>query len=445
MTNGDTIVAIASGVEPSGRIIVRSSGPQAHELARSVGVERIESSVVTRAWLRFDGLECAAWVYAFSRPRSATGEDVVEYHLPGNAVLGSMLERELRSRGARAAGPGEFTARAFFNGRIDLAEAEGVAAVIAAHSDRELRAARQLLGGELSRRLRPWMSELAESLALVEVGIDFSDEDVTFIEADALRARLERLNAELQRLLGESVRFERLSHEPRVALVGRPNAGKSTLLNRLAGVERAVVSDVAGTTRDALSARVTLRRGTVTLVDLAGLDDPLPGGAHGSSSDWPTRQIEQAMRETALRESSTADVLVLVRELGDERPSLPLPREPDLVVRTKADLRSPGQPVEPCVSAVTGEGMDRLTQLLDATCFGPTRSGGELLALTARHVAAIEQARDAVGRARELVGQSPELVALELREALDQLGSILGAVTADDLLGLVFSKFCIGK
>jgi tRNA modification GTPase len=230
-----------------------------------------------------------------------------------------------------------------------------------------------------------------------------------------------------------------------VALVGRPNAGKSTLLNRLAGMERAVVSDIAGTTRDALSARVTLRRGTITLVDLAGLErEPLP------SSSAPASEIERAMRETALREAGSADVLVLLRECGDERPVPDLPRKPDLFVHSKADLHRPRDhpPSDHdalCISAVTGEGMESLVERLDAACFGPLHVGDELLAMTTRHVQAVEQARAALARADALADGSPELVALELREALDQLGSILGMVSPDELLGRVFSKFCIGK
>lgn len=503
MTNDGTIVAISSTVAPSARLIVRTSGSQSHELARRLCEQLPLRPGAARVRLRFDGLEAPSWIYVFAAPRSATGEDVVEYHLPGNVVLARLLVRWLQSQGARPAEPGEFTARAFLGGKLDLAEAEGVAAVIAAHSDRELRAARQLLSGELSRRLRPVMDALAETLALVEVGIDFSDEDVTLLSARQLRERLSGLRASLDVLLRESVRFERLAHEPRVALVGRPNAGKSTLLNRLAGVERAVVSEVAGTTRDALSARVMLRRGMVTLVDLAGLEhEPFETAAVD-----PVRQLEQSMRETSLREAGLADVLVLLREHGDDRPAPDLPRPPDLVVLTKVDVRqprafdvivrvdsevdrprardvvmtsqadvrqSPASEVDVrneadvhrsrdvivgsgadvhrsrgsdvlCISALTGEGIDSLVERLDAACFGPTVGGGELLALTARHVQAVELARAALARADTLADGSPELLALEMRESLDQLGSILGMVSPDELLGRVFSRFCIGK
>src|SRR5690606_19456396 len=162
-----------------------------------------------------------AWLYVFGAPRSYTGEDVVELHLPGNPLLARLVLDELIQRGARQAEAGEFTARAYFHGRLDLAAAEGVAARVGAPHERERRAARQLLAGELARRLTPLMDRLAETLALLEVEIDFSDEAVTFLERDEARARIEGLRAALQRLVDESVRFERLSHEPRIVLVGR--------------------------------------------------------------------------------------------------------------------------------------------------------------------------------------------------------------------------------
>jgi tRNA modification GTPase len=386
-----------------------------------------------RRTLRFAKLSVPATVYLFRAPHSYTGEDLVEFHVPGNPGLARMLLDDIFDRGARPAEPGEFTARAYFNGRIDLTEAEGVAAIISASNDQELLAARRLMGGELTRRLAPIMSLLTDTLALIEVGIDFSGEDVTFLSNEQELARIGDAEQALKSLLIYSARFERLAHEPTVVLIGRPNAGKSTLLNALSGRERAVVSSIAGTTRDALSADVMLARGIVRITDVAGLDDQ-------------TSDIDRQMRDRALHAAQTADVLILVEDISsDVTERLSIDREPRLVVRSKYDLSNEAlaaRPGEVTVSALTGAGMDELRRRLDDLCFGESNTGASL-ALNLRHVRAIEEARFALGRAKRV--NAPELIAMELREALELLGGILGRVSPDDLLGRIFSGFCIGK
>jgi tRNA modification GTPase len=436
MTSSETIAAISSAVGPASRILVRTSGPMSLALAREfTGVQELEHAAAIRAVLRSRGLSVPAWLYVFHGPRSYSGEDVVEYHIPGNPILAKMLLDELLSRGARAAEPGEFTARAFFNGRMDLTRAEGVAATIAAGSERELAAARQLLAGELARRLSPVLELLADTLALVEVGIDFVEEDVSFLSREQQRQRIAQADEALARLLADSARFERLSHEPLVALVGRPNAGKSTLLNALAGTQRSVVSHTAGTTRDVLTAEVVLPRGRVRMADLAGIEQTA-----GS-------EIERQMQAQAMRAVETADVLVLVQEIDDAGAPLSLPRDPAMVVRTKLDLASgpEGLADQVAVSALTGTGMGELRERLAEACFGKSGDGASM-ALNLRHVRAINDARAALARATQSAsGGGAEVVAMELREALDALGSVLGRVTPDDVLGRIFSGFCIGK
>ena len=501
MICGDTIAAISSAVGAAARMIVRLSGPRAIEIAGSLGVDsRPRGGAAFRTRLSFSGLVVPAWVYLFRAPRSYSGEDLIELHLPGNPALAKMLLEQLFRAGARAAEPGEFTARAYFNGRVDLTGAEGVAATIAAGNEHELIAARQLLAGELARRLTRPMELIADSLARVEAGIDFSDEDVSFLSPEQLAERIGRVDEALKQLLEESNRFERLTHEPRVALVGRPNAGKSTLLNALAGRERAVVSPVAGTTRDVLSAQVVLPRGIVRVTDAAGVEQPTDE-ARGS-----TDEVAQKMRRHALRALEEADVVVLVQDIQDTRPRLELNRAPSLIVRSKADVvasksvesrsemfnvaqppsaviyvaqppsavfrrrrKSFGQsstcgrtqpraavpqvttpipntvPAELDVSALSSAGMDELRQRLDTLCFGESPANASV-ALNIRHVQAIEEARTAMTRAADRVhAGSPELIALELREAMDHLGEVVGRVSPDELLGRIFSTFCIGK
>ena len=456
MSSPDTIVAISSATGPATRMIVRLSGPAALDLAGAFVPDLVPApSTAHRCRLRFGAFTLPTTVYTFLAPRSYTGEQLVELHLPGNPLLARRVVEELLETGARLAEPGEFTARAYFHGRLDLTEAEGVAATISAHSAQELRAARQLLSGELARRLTPVMELIAETLALVEVGIDFTEEDVTFLSSDEIHQRVIAAEGQLAVIVEGSARFERLTHEPRAVLVGRPNAGKSTLLNALAGRERAVVSSAAGTTRDVISAEIALPRGLLWLVDVAGMDDadedPIPTAATANVPPSPVseahREITRQMRTHALREIETADYVVLVQELGSITPQPTLPREPDLVVWSKWDLSSDADSATEnkiTVSAATGHHLERLKDHLDVMAFGGSDSSA-LLALNARHRAAIAEARVALERAMQGHDGPAELIAVDLREALDALGRVLGNISPDDLLGRIFSKFCIGK
>ena len=324
------------------------SGEETRRIATAIAGDLPPPGGARHGELTFAGSNCPGWVYFFAAPRSYTGDDLVEFHVPGNVLLARMLLDELIGAGARHAEAGEFTARRLFSGRLDLAEAEGVAATVCAHGEAELRAARQLLAGELSRRLAGPMELLTETLALVEAGIDFSDEDISFIATDELLRRVDQIDALLGDLVNESARFEPLTHEPTFVLVGRPNAGKSTLLNALAPSSRAIVSPVAGTTRDVLSAEVRLKRGLVRLLDVAGLDEKR------DANDTIAQPDERA----GDRAIEAADFVLLVRDTTDPRPPLEPPRSPSLVIASKADLSH-----EPdAISALTSEGLDRLRE-----------------------------------------------------------------------------------
>lgn len=435
MQLGDTICAISSSLAPAARIIVRLSGPEAIRLALRIA-SLDPDRAVSRLTITVANCSFPAWIYIFRAPRSVTAEDVVELHLPGNVLLARWTVDALLKLGARQAEPGEFTARAYFNGRLDLSQAEGVAAAVSAHSASELAAARQLLAGELSRRLRPLMEEIAHTLALVEAGIDFTDEDISFISAADAKSRIESVIDKLSLLISESSRFEPLAHWPAVVLVGRPNAGKSTLLNALAGHERAVVSPIAGTTRDVLSATVNLQRGSIQLFDVAGFEStPAEAGSN------PMTQVSSDMQRRAWMTLEAADHVILVVAADDDVPMIPLPRVPDLILRTKADLHAHSDPL--AVSALTGRGMDSFRQRLDELVF--SRTTGSSLALNARHIACVEAAIESLQHAKPAVNAGPEILALELRQALDALGRVLGEVTPDDVLGRIFSTFCIGK
>ncbi len=441
MQSGDTIAAISSPPAISARIIVRLSGPESAAITSQFITPNSIRPGASRIDIRLGDILLPASSYLFPAPHSYTGEEMVELHIPGNPLLAKRLLGEFLSRGARSAEAGEFTARAYFAGRLDLTEAEGVVAAIHAQGDAELHAARQLLAGELSKRIAPVTESVVRMLALVEAGIDFSEEGISFLSADEIRDQIDRTNEVLDRLVRESVRFERLAHEPVVVLAGRPNAGKSTLLNALAGQERAVVSPIAGTTRDAIWASVTLPHGIVRITDVAGLGGP-------SVSDSQNPVIESEMQRRALSAMESADVLVLVVDAADPLPPS-IPRTPHLIVRSKIDLlpdrsREPSDEGRLPLSAHSGEGMEAFGSALDRLCFGGSPAGATI-ALNARHLAAVAEARAALDRARPGAAEGHELLAAELRAALDALGQITGQVTPDDLLDRIFSTFCIGK
>jgi len=421
----------------------------------------------------------------FAGPRSFTGEDVIELLMPGNPELldeaAESLVDSLRRGGhaARRAGPGEFTARAYLNGRIDLAQAEGVAAMIAARSDAELRAARELLAGRLGERAASWSSRVAALLARVEAGIDFVDqEDVVSISCEAVVAEASVLTSELRGWLTAGAGTERRSHLPRVVLTGAPNAGKSTLFNALLGRERTIRSPLAGTTRDAIAEHLAVETpvGTVDvlLVDSPGVEsaaapEPDDGCEHGGEeyrrSSPATRatagdMVASSMQRTAMNAVAGADLILRCtpeapsRLTCEDGPGQPSDRCTEIPVLTKSDLLSTADCPAGMVptSAVTGAGLDELRQriaerLLDV---GSLR-GAESVPVSLRAQGALACAAELLEQATALAGAGdgpltqPELVAAGLRRALDALGDVCGHVSSDDVLVLVFSRFCIGK
>jgi len=374
-------------------------------------------------------------------------------------VLGLTVEA-LLAAGARRAEPGEFTARAFLAGRMDVAQVHGVAAMIAATSDRTLQAAERLLHGALARTATAAREELADLLSLVEGALDFADEPIEFITPAALRERITAVVESLERAAEAGLRAERWGRLPQVLLTGPPNAGKSSLLNRLSGVDRAICAPMAGTTRDVLSAPLQLDDGECLLLDVAGLDDAGSGVAG----------LAQAAARSA---AGDADLLLIVVDVSDIAGSeiakietMTTGKErPRIVVGNKLDLLSPDEmdrarsmlgeqtsaPV--ClVSAATGAGCDELVALIEAELHDrETDLSDGTIALMAEHRTALDNAVAAARRAlapAELSDESlshGDLVAAELREAAEQLGMLVGRDMPDDLLGRIFSRFCIGK
>lgn len=449
----DTIAAICTPPGRSARSAVRVSGPGAPDAVARLVAPDHDAPPWRRALRRVrvrigPARELPALLATFDARASYTGEPVAELQLPGNPtlldrVLGSLVAHE----GVRQANPGEFTLRAFLNGRITIEQGEGVAMIIAARNDEELAAGRRLLAGETGSAYTRLADDLAGALALVEAGVDFTDqEDVVAIAPDVLLARLRGLLARIDALL-PAVRVGEASEAlPVVALVGAPNAGKSTLFNALLGRRRAVVADEPGTTRDALRERIDLPIGAggAVLVDLAGLDEAV-GRRTGA---------DRAAQQAARRVIDEADVLVVCDPAGRFDGVGPLPEgRTALRVRTKADLPSNssagGEALAVC--ALDGWNVEALRRAIADAATGAA-TGGDLL-IAPRHARALSRARESVHAAAGLVEPSssarhvasPELVAQAMREALDALGEIAGRVPPDDVIGRIFAGFCVGK
>jgi tRNA modification GTPase len=449
---GQTIAACASGPGRSLRAIVRLSGPDAinvlHALidappaAPAAPAHGELARVVLRPGVAAAGaLPCLAAVY--EGPRSFTGEDSAELLIPGNpALVERVLAAVLRLPGTRAALPGEFSARAYLSGKLTIEQAEGIAASIAAQSAAQLDAARRMLDGTGGAQVRRWTDEVAHLLALVEAGIDFTDQDdVTPIRRDELRDRLSRLRDGISRRLGPGAAWERAGERPRVVIFGAPNAGKSTLFNALLGRARSVASPVAGTTRDALAETLDLGADApgshaVTLIDLPGLDEHASG------------ETARAALSRALDETARADAVIHCDPRGLFAEEVPGPASrPVIRVRTMADLPGPAGRSALSVCALDGWNLGPLRRAIAdaAHAAPPDDADAAVLPRHRRALAAATDGLDAALAAARQPGAPAELIAAGLRGALDALGEIAGAVSPDDVLGRVFAVFCIGK
>ncbi|MCC6682740.1 MAG: tRNA modification GTPase [Phycisphaeraceae bacterium] len=443
----DTIVAVSSPPGRSQRGLIRLSGPRTRHILESLTGQSLPPPR-TLAACRLREPHLPVLLAHFRGPASYSGQDMAEMQLPGNAALLDRLLHRVIDAGARPAEPGEFTFRAFAAGKMDLTEAEGVAATIAAASDSQLRAAAMLRRGRLGRWAEQVVDQLANHLALVEAGIDFTDqESVVPITPGRLDEVLSDLHAEIERLLSKALTWAALEALPRVVLVGLPSAGKSTLFNALLGRRRAVVSDIPGTTRDVLCEPLQLEgHGEVMLVDMAGLDDPLEA-------------LDRDVQQLARNAIEQADLIINVLD-ATRRDT---PTHPGLTVYTKIDLNprsAPGEYIgddgQPaiCICAPTGRGLAELRRAIAAELADRSVSfSGDTLALQPRHESALRSALEHLNAARSLLGTQRdahaiaqvELVAQALRSALDELAGLGGRISPDQVIGRVFATFCVGK
>ncbi len=432
----DTIVALATPSGRGGIAVIRVSGPHVPQIAQAlVGklpLPRHATYAIFRD-ARGEVLDQGLALY-FPAPQSYTGEAVLELQGHGGPVVVQGLLAACLDAGARLAEPGEFTRRAFLEGRIDLAQAEAVADLIDAASREAARSALRSMSGEFSTAIERLRSQVIELRALTEAMLDFPEEEIDALHREDARARLAALRAALDHVLAKSREGSLLRSGVHVVLAGAPNVGKSSLLNRLAGAERAIVTPIPGTTRDALHEPVQIEGMPLTLVDTAGLR------ASGDS-------IERLGMERTRREVASADVVLLVAEAASE-PAALVDLAADatrLVVFNKLDLHPGFAPPAGAlgVSARTGEGLDELRRAI-LRAAGWSSSAEPTFLARERHLRALRACAAHFARAEGEGGQW-ELFAEELRLAHDQLASITGAFTSDDLLGEIFSRFCIGK
>ncbi|MBE2212050.1 MAG: tRNA uridine-5-carboxymethylaminomethyl(34) synthesis GTPase MnmE [Xanthomonadaceae bacterium] len=440
----DTLVAIATASGAGGVGIVRLSGPQALRIAEAMTGRTLAPRQARYVRFRDPGGEVIddGLALAFRAPASFTGEDVAELQAHGSpAVLRQLVDIAI-THGARQAGPGEFSARAFENGKLDLAQAEALADLIAAGSAHAARAARRSLDGAFSREVEQLAARLMALRVQAEAAIDFADEPLETLSEARLGATLAGIHDDLARLRSRAEAGQRLRDGLHAVIVGPPNAGKSSLLNALSRSERAIVTDIAGTTRDLL--RETVRVGDVelTLVDTAGLRDTQDA-------------IEREGIRRAQAELAQADLVLIV--LDARAPQALAPFESQLagaphrlVIHNKADLLDAGSDSTSGdalrVSARDGSGLLALEAAIAAIARSDLAAGEGAFSARARHVRALAETAAWLGRAAdELAASKPELAAEALRIAQEHLGEITGRTLPDDLLGAIFSTFCIGK
>ena len=437
-TPADTIYAPATAPGRAAIAIIRASGPEAGPALQSLIGDLPLARLARHARVRDpetgegidDGL--ALW---FPGPNSVTGEDVAELHLHGSRAVLAAVMAALRRQGLRLAEPGEFTRRAFLNVKLDLTQAEAVADLAAAETEAQRRQALRQLEGGLGALYRGWSERLLRLLAHLEAAIDFPDEDLPPEIESQVAEQSVALLAEIEAHLGDDRRGERLRDGIAVAIVGPPNAGKSSLLNQLARREAAITSPIAGTTRDVIEVAIDLAGYPVVLADTAGLRD---------SAD----AIEQEGLRRALARAEAAELRLFVFDASrpeDAAGAAQWPGPDTLLVANKTDLVRDQASLCPGalrVSALTGEGLPQLIEILSARIADRYNIAAPLLT-RARHREALEKAAAALRRSNE--AEFPELRAEDLRLAWRSLGRITGRVDVEDLLDVIFRDFCLGK
>ncbi|MFN4950636.1 MAG: tRNA uridine-5-carboxymethylaminomethyl(34) synthesis GTPase MnmE [Flavobacteriales bacterium] len=454
--NQDTIVALATG--GTGALsVIRLSGPGAKAITQ-VHVRKdlgsVESHTVHFALFnaltrdlkpRLTPIDEVLIAY-FAHGKSFTGEETIEIHCHGSSYIQQTIIQSLVAEGARLATPGEFTQRAFINGKLDLSQAEAIADLIASQSQQAHAMALNQLRGTFSHELSALREKLIEFASLIELELDFGEEDVAFADRSALIDLVQQVLAKVKRLINSFTLGNAMKEGVPVAIVGAPNAGKSSLLNYLLGEERAIVSEIAGTTRDVIEETLNIDGIQFRLMDTAGIretSETIEAMGIARSQE----KITRARVVLALSDASNASQMEADRVWVDDM-RVSYPEKEILWVANKRDLHAVNLPVDYAISAVTGAGINALTHALSERIKQDFDVNQETIVSNVRHVEALEQTQTALFAALNgLRHQLPaDLVAMDIRSAMRSLGNITGEIEMDtDILGTIFSRFCIGK
>jgi len=442
----DTIAALATAPGAGAVAIVRLSGPNARAIGQALtGIEARPryAELCTFRGPAGEALDRGLVLY-FPGPRSYTGEDVVELHGHGGRVVTDVLLARAYTLGARPAEPGEFTLRAFLNDKVDLLQAEAVADLVASGSVAAARAALRSLDGQFSAQVATLQAALTHLRVKIEAWLDFPDEEIRFDAADECAAAIDALLADLGALARAALSGAVLRDGLSVAIAGPPNAGKSSLLNRLAGYDAAIVTDIPGTTRDPLREHLTLEGLPITIVDTAGLREAAdPVEQEGlRRARLEAGRADRVLWVVDVREPLEASLAAARANLGDARFTL-VRNKIDLASTDAGEAETDEVPVF-AISALTGAGIDALIAHLHSVA-GYNAAAPGTFSARRRHLASLERARSRLVAARRELDGALELAAEELRGAQAALGELTGELTSDDLLGEIFATFCIGK
>jgi len=444
-TNKDTIAAIATPSGNGGVGIIRISGPAALDCAKSISNKTPQQRQAVFTSFRDDNasvIDSGILLY-FPNPFSYTGEDTIELQGHGGAVVLNMLLKRILSLGVRLANPGEFTERAFLNNKLDLAQAEAVADLIESSTEQSVRSAQKSMQGVFSEQINELVEELIELRIYVEAAIDFTDEEIEFLTDGIVEKKIVELTEKIQKIQKTAQQGRLLRDGMTVVLAGKPNAGKSSLLNALAGHEAAIVTDIAGTTRDILKERIQIDGMPIHIIDTAGLRES-ENAVEKEGIRRAHEQIRQADKVLLLIDSTDPEIDSVIRTLPSGLDITKVYNKIDLL-EIEPEITETEHASQIYLSVKKGLGMELLIEHLKKSV-GFSGETDDVFIARKRHVDALAQGQKSVESALEqLQNNAAELVAEDLRQAQNSLAEITGVFSSDDLLGRIFSSFCIGK